>query len=109
MFLFNEDTNYVEPDISVICDPYMLHEDGCHGAPDWIIEVVSPSSRKMDCIIKPEIYGNAGVREYWIVDAKEERVCVYSFAAGNEEDYTFKDTVRAAIYSDLYIDFTEIL
>ena len=60
--------NYVEPDISIICDPDKLNDKGCNGAPDWIIEIVSPSSRKMDYITKTNLYMNAGVKEYWIVD-----------------------------------------
>ncbi len=53
VFLNRDDTNYVEPDISVICDPHKLNEKGCTGAPDWIIEIVSSSSRRMDYFTKP--------------------------------------------------------
>ena len=48
VFLSENDKNYVEPDISVICDPNKLNDKGCTGAPDWIIEIVSPGSRRMD-------------------------------------------------------------
>ena len=48
VFLNENETNYVEPDISVICDTSKLDDKGCHGAPDWIIEIVSPSSKQMD-------------------------------------------------------------
>ena len=51
-FLNRDDKTYVEPDISVICDKDKLSDRGCEGAPDWIIEVVSPSSKRMDCFIK---------------------------------------------------------
>ena len=50
IFLNENDSNYVEPDISVICDPSKLDDKGCHGAPDWIIEIVSPNSKQMDYI-----------------------------------------------------------
>lgn len=68
VFLNEDDRNYVEPDISVICDPEKLTDRGCTGAPDWIIEIVSPSSRRMDYFVKLFKYRSSGVREYWIVD-----------------------------------------
>ena len=52
VFLNEDDTNYVEPDISVICDPHKLNDKGCIGAPDWIIEIVSSGSRRMDYFTK---------------------------------------------------------
>ena len=68
VFLNNDEHTYVEPDISVICDKSKLDEKGCNGAPDWVIEIVSPSSKRMDYFIKLFKYQKAGVREYWIVD-----------------------------------------
>ena len=66
--LDTDDKNWVEPDISVICDPDKLTDRGCSGAPDFIVEVVSPSSRRMDYLNKTGLYLNSGVREYWIID-----------------------------------------
>lgn len=63
----NKDT-IVEPDISVICDKKKLNKRGCLGAPDWIIEIVSPSNPEHDYIDKLHFYMKASVREYWIVD-----------------------------------------
>ena len=108
VFLNKDDKNYVEPDISVICDPDKLNDKGCNGAPDWVIEIVSPSSRRMDCSTKLFKYRTAGVREYWIVDPAKDRITVWDFENDDTADYTFKDKVKAGIYSDLYIDFTEI-
>lgn len=68
VFLEKNDTTYFEPDISVICDTSKLDEKGCHGAPDWIIEIVSPGNKAMDYFTKLMKYQAAGVREYWIVD-----------------------------------------
>lgn len=65
VFLNANDKIYLEPDISVICDKNKITEKGCKGAPDWIIEIVSASSRPMDYIKKLLKYGTAGVREYW--------------------------------------------
>jgi Uma2 family endonuclease len=57
----------VQPDITVVCDPSRLDDKGCRGAPDWIVEIVSPSSVSMDYIRKLALYEKHGVREYWIV------------------------------------------
>lgn len=108
VFLNEDDANYVEPDISVICDSDKLNEKGCSGAPDWIIEIVSPGSRRMDYFTKLFKYRTAGVREYWIVDPEKNRILVYDFESENTGDYTFSDTVKAGIYEDLYIDFSGI-
>lgn len=75
VFLDKDDANYVEPDISVICDPNKLTDKGCFGAPDWIIEIVSPSSRRMDYFTKLFKYRAAGVREYWIVEPDKKSMC----------------------------------
>ena len=64
-----DDKTIVEPDISVICDKNKLTDRGCTGAPDWIIEIISPSNSSHDYIRKLNLYADAGVREYWIVSA----------------------------------------
>lgn len=108
VFLNENDNNYVEPDVSVICDPRKLTDRGCIGAPDWIIEVVSPGSRRMDYFMKLFKYRSAGVREYWIVDPSRNRITVYDFESEDTGDYTFSDSVKAGIYDDLYISFSDI-
>ena len=102
------DINYVEPDISVVCDKNKLNDKGCFGAPDWIIEIVSPGSQRMDYMIKLFEYITAGVREYWIVDKQKDRITVYNFENDDVKEYTFSDVVKVAIYSDFEIDFSEI-
>ena len=108
VFLNENDTNYVEPDIAVICDTGKLNDRGCSGAPDWIIEIVSPASRKMDSFTKLFKYRTAGVREYWIVDPVKNLILIYNFDTSDSEQYTFTDTIKAGIYEDLYIDFSRI-
>ena len=109
VYLDEINNTYVEPDISVICDPNKLDDKGCKGAPDWIIEIVSPASRKMDYLLKLFKYRSAGVREYWIVDIAKNRITVYNFNHDYSiEEYSFTDTVKAGIYEDLSIDFSEI-
>lgn len=106
VYLDERSNTYVEPDISVICDPDKLDDRGCKGAPDWIIEIVSPASKKMDYLLKLLKYRSAGVKEYWIVDPEKNRVIVYNFT-GDESvnDYTLQDSVKVGIYDDLMIDF----
>ena len=107
VFLNNDDINYVEPDISVICDQSKLTDKGCNGAPDWIIEIVSPSSKRMDYLIKLFKYRNAGVKEYWIVDSEKDRITVYNFVHDTIEEYAFGDDVPAGIYEDFSIKVSE--
>ncbi len=108
VFLNEDDTTCVEPDISVICDPDKLNEKGCSGAPDWVIEVVSPGSRRMDYSVKLFKYRAAGVREYWLVDPDKDRIMVWSFETENTDEYTFHDKINAGIYHDLSIDFASL-
>lgn len=106
VFLNGNDKNYVEPDISVICDHSKLTDKGCSGAPDWIIEIVSPSSRRMDYMTKLFKYRTAGVREYWVVDIDKNRVTVYFFEDDFMEEYSLSDKVKVNIYEDFEIDFS---
>ena len=108
VFLNANNEIYLEPDISVICDKNKLTEEGCKGAPDWIIEIVSPSSRAMDYNKKLLKYGTAGVREYWIVDPMQQLIMVYNFEHDTFEQYSLSDKVKAGIYEDFEIDFAGI-
>ena len=108
VFLNKDNKNYVEPDISVICDKNKLDDHGCNGAPDWIIEIVSPSSKRMDYGIKLFKYRTAGVHEYWIVDPMKNSIMVYNFKTDDVMDYTFADSVKANLYNDLKIDFSTL-
>ena len=98
VFLVKNEKNYVEPDLSVICDPSKLDDKGCHGAPDWIIEIVSPSSRQMDYYKKLFKYRTAGVREYWVVDPDRNIVTVYNFEADTMIEYSFDEDVPVGIF-----------
>lgn len=111
VFLNNDDKTYVEPDISVICDRNKLDDRGCNGAPDWIIEIVSPSSKRMDYFTKLFKYRTASVKEYWIVNPEKQQVLVYDFAGDGEktDTYSFTDTIKAGIYSNLEIIISELL
>lgn len=107
VYIMNDQYNYAEPDLVVICDRDKLDEKGCHGAPDWIIEIVSPSSRHMDQMKKLALYRNAGVREYWLVNPVDKSITVYRMEQKKEpETYSFADKVEAGIYDDFSIDFS---
>lgn len=108
VYLDETSNTYVEPDISVICDSNKLDDKGCKGAPDWIIEVVSPGSRKTDYYTKLFKYSNAGVREYWLVDPDKNRILVYNFENEDTVEYSFEDSVEAGIYEDFSIDFSQL-
>ncbi len=110
VFLNADDKTYVEPDISVICDRNKLSDQGCNGAPDLIIEVVSPGSRRMDYVKKTGLYADAGVREYWIVDPEKQRTTIYQY-----EEYEaptvvpFDQLIAVGIYEDLTITISDLL
>ena len=104
VYLDETSDTYVEPDISVICDKNKLDDRGCKGAPDWIIEIVSPSSKQLGYLVKLLKYQASGVREYWIVDPMKNRTIVYNFEHNSIDEYSFEDTVPTAIYKDLSID-----
>ena len=105
-----DDKTVVQPDIVVICNRERLVKRGIYGAPDMVIEVTSPSTRRMDFAKKMVKYDNAGVREYWIVDLQKKKVVTYHL----EEDpmpslYTFQDKIPIRIFDErLEIDFAEL-
>lgn len=110
VFLNKDDRNYVEPDISVICDKDKLDDRGCNGAPDWVIEVISPGTEKMDYGIKLFKYRSAGVREYWIINPHTRCVNVYDLEHENKTgQYSFEDDIPACIYEDFVVKIVDLL
>ena len=108
--LKDDNRNYVEPDISVICDLDKLDKKGCNGAPDWVIEVVSPSSICIDYYKKLEYYRKCGVREYWIVDYEQQCVIVYYLEQEVKPQwYDFAKAIKPRIFEELTIDFSEFV
>ncbi len=98
VFLNENNKNYVEPDISVICDKNKITDKGCNGAPDWVIEIVSLGSKQMDYYKKLFQYRTAGVREYWVVDPERELVTIYNFEKDSMEEYSFDKEIPVGIY-----------
>ncbi|MCM1135490.1 MAG: Uma2 family endonuclease [Clostridium sp.] len=103
VFLNKNDKDYVESDISVICDKNKITDKGCNGAPDWIIEIVSPSSKAMDYFTKLFKYRTVGVKEYWIVDPIRRRTTVYLFEKELVEEYSFGTDIPVGLYEGLMI------
>lgn len=102
----------VEPDISVVCDKSKLDNYGCKGAPDMVVEILSPSSLRHDRLVKLFLYQRAGVREYWIVDPKNESVQVFlSDGKGflrTHEEYGRKDIARVNVLDGCFIDLNKV-
>ena len=94
----------------IVCDKDKLDGKRCNGAPDFIIEIISPSNPSDDYIRKLYYYKNYGVREYWIVDPAKRSVYVYHLGEDRfeTEAYTFKDRIKCSLYDDLWIDFKEL-
>ena len=98
----------VEPDISVVCDRSKLDQHGCKGAPEMVIEILSPSTLRHDRLVKLNLYDQAGVLEYWIADSDKNRILVYDFVHDTANEYTFSDKVKSGIFDCLEIDFSRI-
>lgn len=100
----------VQPDVIVLCDHSKRRRFGIFGAPDLLIEILSPSTRKKDLGIKFIKYENAGVREYWIIDPEQEKVLVYDFSKEvYPVIYGFQSKVPVGIFDGkCVIDFNEI-
>lgn len=93
--------NIVVPDIFVACNPENFDEQKYNGAPDWIIEIASPSNASRDYADKLHLYRKAGVREYWIIDPMNEKIVAYRFKTTSVvEVYTFDDDIPVGIYSE---------
>lgn len=105
-----DERTMVQPDVGIVCDPDKIKRFGIYGAPDFLVEVISPSTKKKDYTKKLAKYMEAGVREYWILDPYQKRLLVYFF----EGDvfpaiYGLDQPVPVGIYNDdLVIDFTNI-
>lgn len=110
VFISKDDRNYVEPDISVICDKDKLSDRGCEGAPDWIIEITSPSTQQRDYGIKLFKYRTAGVKEYWIINPQKHMVTVYDFEMELTTGlYSFNDEIPVSVYSGFSICLTDLI
>lgn len=108
--LDNDDKTMLQPDLIILCDKEKDDGRRINGAPDFVAEVVSPSSVKNDYLVKLNKYWNAKVREYWIIDPIKQTISTYYFEQDedfNVSHHTFCEQVPVRIFEGLMIDFTE--
>ena len=108
--LDSDNWTMVQPDMFILCDPNKLTDRCVVGAPDFVAEVLSPSTRAKDYILKLRKYKEEGVREYWIIDPEKERVLVYHFEREEQpREYRFKDSIPIGVYGgEMAVNFQEI-
>jgi Uma2 family endonuclease len=106
----NSDDTFFEPDITVVCNPARLDDQGCRGAPDMVVQILSPSTARHDFLYKFNAYRRAGVREYWIVNPDEKILQVYILDgdAYKVSGYGAGDTVPVTILPGCHIDLAAV-
>ena len=106
-----KDTTVVQPDICIICDRNKLDDQGCNGAPDLIVEILSPSNAKHDADTKFKLYEESGVKEYWMVEPEQQMVFVYSLQNSKYiglKPFTKGQTIDSPLFPDLKVEVDEI-
>lgn len=125
-----EDRKFYYPDLLIVCDPDKVKLNHIEGAPDFVVEILSPTTAKRDLSIKKDTYEKYGVKEYWIIDPKSENITVYLLKDGKYElqdvyhNYTdeewegleddekeqekLKASIKVSLYEDLSIDLKDI-
>jgi len=101
----------VQPDICVVCDPEKLDEAGCLGAPDMVVEILSPGNNKKELQYKYEVYEESGVKEYWIIHPEEQTLLIYSLADGKysaSKLFTSGDVVASGCVKGFQLDLEEV-
>ncbi len=108
--LFEDGKTVVQPDVFVVCKKDILTEQGCIGAPDWVIEIASKSNSSHDYITKMIQYQKAGVREYWIVDPEQHMTTVFNFEnAERSNQYIFDEVIESGVLEGLEIRISDLL
>jgi Uma2 family endonuclease len=91
------DDTVVEPDVMIICDKSKIGTEGCHGAPDFVVEIVSPSNTAIEMGRKFDLYLKAGVREYWVIEPENKGVKAYTFKDNQIFTRNYKSTDIASV------------
>jgi Uma2 family endonuclease len=107
----NEITTVIQPDLCIVCDETKIDERGCCGAPDLVIEILSPGNSQKEVCLKFQLYEEAGVKEYWIINPVEENLIVYTLDVekfGGGKMYAGGDRIKSASVMGLSIDVTDI-
>lgn len=100
----------VQPDIFVVCDPAKLDDRGCIGAPDLVVEVLSPGNKQLELQHKFEVYESSGIKEYWIVDPDSQILLVYTLKDGKYQAsrlMTYGDKVKSSVLKGFELDLGE--
>jgi len=110
---FEEDPNVVQPDVMVICDEDKVNEDNKYeGVPSLVVEVLSPSTKSKDIVLKLHLYMKSGVREYWMADPDNKKISQYFFSHKREveEVWDFKegDTIKSVLFEGLEIPLKDL-
>jgi Uma2 family endonuclease len=105
-----KDSTVVQPDICIICDENKLDEQGCNGAPDLVVEILSPGNSKHEREIKFQLYEESGVSEYWIVDPEERHILVYSLVNGKYEKLNpfLEGMIQSPLFPELRVNVEEV-
>ena len=101
----------VEPDITIVCDSSKLDDRGCKGAPDMVVEILSPSTQRHDRLVKLGLYQRAGVREYWIVSPEEQAVQVFTLSDGlllPHEVYDRQGVAKVNVLDGCFIELSKV-
>ncbi|GAB3222131.1 Uma2 family endonuclease [Algoriphagus aestuariicola] len=109
---FSKIDSVVQPDISVICDPSKLDDRGCFGAPDLIVEIISPGNSRVELQNKYDLYEEFGVREYWIVHPTDCTLLIYTLVDGRFQPsrlFTSGDRVKSTVLPGFSLDVEDIL
>jgi Uma2 family endonuclease len=91
------DDTVVQPDVMIICDKNKLGKEGCHGAPDFVVEILSPSNTAIEMGRKFDLYLEAGVREYWVIDPEHKGIKAYIFRDNQIFTRNYKSTGTVSV------------
>jgi Uma2 family endonuclease len=101
----------VQPDLCVVCDPEKLDDAGCIGAPDLVVEILSPGNNKRDLKYKYEVYEESGVKEYWVIHPNEQTLLIYTLVDGKYQSsrlFVAGDTVGSSCIEGFQLNLEEI-
>lgn len=103
----------VQPDVLIVCDKSKLDAKGCLGAPELVVEIISPGTSQKDSITKLNLYEKSGVLEYWLIRPDEKTIMVFALDKdkkyGRTEVYSHKDTIKSSVFRELEINLQEVL
>ena len=93
----NSDNTILQPDLLVVCDKNKIVKGSVNGAPDLVIEIISPSNTSRELFLKFQYYLEAGVREYWVIEPEEKKVQVHIYERGRYISAVYKDSARISV------------